>query len=53
MKVLEAYAFERCPKLRKVYLPEDCEVQEGAFADRSKEVELVRGDFTGIRRVRR
>jgi len=52
-KVIEAYAFERCPKLRKVYLPEDCEVQEGAFANRSKEVELVRGDFTGIRRVRR
>lgn len=52
-KVLEAYAFERCPKLRKVYLPEDCKVEEGAFAERSKEVELVRGDFTGIRRVRR
>ena len=52
-KVIEAYAFERCPKLRTIYLPEDCEVQEGAFAERSKDVQLVRGDFTGIRRVRR
>ena len=34
-------------------VPSICEVQEGAFAERSKDVQLVRGDFTGIRRVRR
>lgn len=52
-KVIESYAFERCPKLRTVYLPADCKVEEGAFAERTAHVQLVRGDFTGIRRMRR
>lgn len=52
-KVIESYAFERCPKLRTIYLPADCQVEEAAFADRTSKVQLVRGDFTGIRRLPR
>lgn len=52
-KVMESYAVESCPNLKRVYLPNDCEMQKDALYRCAKDVQITRGDFTGIARVRR
>ena len=52
-KVIESYAVESCPNLKRVYLPNDCEMQKDALYRCPKDVQITRGDFTGIARVRR
>lgn len=51
-KTLEPYAFEACPKLRRAYVPEDTEVQTGAFYKVHPNFEIVRGDYTGIPEIK-
>ncbi len=52
-KVMESYAVESCPNLKRVYLPNDCEMQKDALYRCPKDVQITRGDFTGIARIRR
>jgi len=52
-KVMESYAVEACPNLKRVYLPNDCEMQQDAIYRCPKDVQITRGDFTGIARIRR
>lgn len=47
-KKLEAYAFERCPKLRIAYVPEETEIDSKAFYEVHPDLQIVRGDYTGI-----
>lgn len=50
-KRLEAYAIENCPRLQRLYLPADCEMDENAVYRCSPDLDIQRGDFTSIRRV--
>ena len=42
-KLLEAYAFENCPRLRKAYIPEETVVDANAFYGVHSEFEILRG----------
>lgn len=50
-KEICSYAFEKCPKLRKAYVPEETKIQERAFWEVSPDFEIVRGDYTGIPQI--
>ena len=45
---VSAYAFEKCPKLRVAYIPENTKVDERAFWDVHPDFQIIRGDYTGI-----
>lgn len=49
---LEAYAIEKCPSLRVVYVPTECVLEEDALYACPENVEVVRGNTTGIARIR-
>lgn len=51
-KKLEAYAIENCRNLRKVYVPQDCEVHPEAIYNCGEHWEIIRGNTTGIQRIR-
>lgn len=42
-KSFEAYAIEKCPKLEKVYIPEDADFPSNALYNCPKNVEVIRG----------
>ncbi len=50
-EVIESYAIENCPKLRRVYVPEAAEMQENALYRCPKDVEIIRV-ATGIKDIR-
>ncbi len=50
-EVMESYAIENCPKLRRVYVPEATEMQEQALYRCPKNVEVIRV-ATGIKDIR-
>lgn len=50
-KRLEAYAVEKCPKLRVAYVPEGVEVDPKAFYNVGPNFQIVREDCTGIENV--
>lgn len=52
-KRMEAYAVENCPSLRVVYVPTDCEMDAQALYNCPEDVEVVRGNTTGIARIYR
>lgn len=52
-KRLEAYAIENCPNLKKIYVPENCEVPTDAIFNCGDQWEIIRGNTTGIQRVRK
>lgn len=52
-KQLEAYAIEDCPNLKHLYLPKDCKLDPQALYKCPADVQIHRGDFTGIVRVKR
>lgn len=45
---VSAYAFEKCPKLRVAYIPENTKVDEKAFWEVHPDFQIIRGDYTGI-----
>lgn len=47
-KEVSAYAFEKCPRLRVAYIPEETKVDERAFWDVAPDFQIIRGDYTGI-----
>lgn len=47
-KRLDSWAVEDCPKLERVYVPEDAEISSGAFP---KNVEIIRGIPSGIKNI--
>ncbi len=49
--MIESYAIENCPKLRRVYVPESAEMQEQAIYRCPKDVEIIRVT-TGIKDIR-
>lgn len=51
-KKLDAYAIENCPNLKKVYIPEDCEVHDDAIYECGDQWEIIRGNTTGIQRIK-
>lgn len=51
-KRLEPYAIEECPKLKTVYVPEDCTVDKQAIYNCPKSVQVIKGLPTGIHQVR-
>lgn len=51
-KRLEAYAIENCPRLKRVYVPTDCEVANNALYNVPSNVEIIRGLPSGIVHVR-
>lgn len=51
-KVLESFAIEDCPKLRTVYIPEGCTLEEDAIFMCPSSVQVVTGFPTGINPVR-
>ena len=50
-KRIEAYAVESCPKLERIYIPEDAEISESALYQCPKDVEVIRGIPNGIHHV--
>lgn len=50
-KTIESYAIENCPKLKRVYIPEDTEVQPNALFGTPANVEIIRGSVSGIEHV--
>lgn len=48
---IEAYAIEKCPNLRTIYIPADAVVEENAFDGVAPDVQVIRGDPSGIRPV--
>lgn len=52
VKTIENYAVENCPSLETVYVPVETEIEAEAFYRCGTNFEIVRGDFTGIPRVR-
>lgn len=50
-KRLEAYAIENCPKLERIYVPEETEISNNAIYKCSGNVEIVRGIPSGIKHV--
>lgn len=52
-KKLENYAIESCGALRRLYIPEDCEMDEQALYLCPEGVEIMVGDFTGIAKVKK
>lgn len=51
-KRLESYAIENCPRLKRVYVPADCEVSSSALYRVPANVEIIRGMPSGIVHVR-
>ena len=51
-KRLEDYAIENCPRLKRVYVPVDCEVSSRALYGVPPTVEIIRGLPSGIVHVR-
>ena len=47
-KRLESWAIENCPKLERVYVPEDAEISADALP---KNVEILRGIPSGIKNI--
>lgn len=52
-KVLENYAIESCPNLQRIYLPTDCRMEKFAIYRCPTNIQIFRGDFTGIARIRK
>ena len=50
-ETVSAYAFEKCPRLRVAYIPENTKVDEKAFWDVDPEFQIIRGDYTGIENI--
>lgn len=50
-KTIESYAVENCPKLKRIYIPEDTEVGANAFYRVPPTVEIIRGSVSGITHV--
>lgn len=51
-KSVGSYAIENCPNLKRVYVPTDCKLQENAIFRCSPDVEIFKGNSTGIAKVR-
>ena len=49
---IESYAVENCPKLVRVYVPENTEIAAGAFYKCSPRLEIIRGSVSGISHVK-
>lgn len=52
-KKLENYAIEKCGALKRLYIPQDCEMAEHALYNCPEDVEIITGDFTGIAKVKK
>lgn len=50
-KRLESFAIEKCPKLKRIYVPADAEVAKNALYNMSNQVEIVRGAPSGITNI--
>lgn len=51
VKKIESYAVENCPSLRRVYVPVDAVIEPNAFYRCPADIEIIRGDYTGIHHV--
>lgn len=51
-KVLESYAIESCPNLRRVYVPQDCQLEKDAIYRCPADVVVTYGIPTGIAKIR-
>lgn len=50
-KEIESYAIENCPKLERVYIPNDAKIAGDALYNCPKDVEIIRGVPSGIKHV--
>ena len=50
-KRIESYAIENCPKLERVYIPEDTEISDDILYNCPSDVEIIRGEPSGIKHV--
>ena len=50
-KMIESYAIENCPKLERVYIPEDTEISDDILYNCPSDVEIIRGEPSGIKHV--
>ena len=50
-KEIESYAIENCPKLERVYIPNDAKIASNALYNCPKDVEIIRGVPSGIKHV--
>ena len=50
-KMIESYAIENCPKLECVYIPEDTEISDDILYNCPSDVEIIRGEPSGIKHV--
>ena len=48
---LESYAIENCPKLERIYVPEDAEVASDAIYNCSGNVKILRGVPSSVKHV--
>lgn len=50
-KRLESSAIEKCPKLKRIYVPVDAEISKDAIYDCPDQVEIIRGEPSGITNI--
>ena len=50
-KMIESYAIENCPKLERVYIPDDTEISDDILYNCPSDVEIIRGEPSGIKHV--
>ena len=50
-KKIESYAIENCPKLERVYIPNDADISSNALYNCPKDVEIIRGVPSGIKNI--
>lgn len=50
-KRIGSYAFEKCPRLRVAYVPEETRVEDRAFYGVDEDFQIIRGEYTCIDEV--
>lgn len=50
-KRIESFAIEKCPKLKRIYIPVDAEIAKDALYQISQPVDIVRGAPSGITNI--
>lgn len=51
-KSIGAWTVENCPRLHTAYIPEETNVESGAFSGVAKEFKIVRGNYTNIPQIK-
>lgn len=51
-KTIGAWAIEKCPNVKQVYVPEGVEIEDNAFAEVHPDFEIITGEYTNIPQIK-